>query len=64
MANMEYDKGKLHMTDYSTASRTMLLNIHEGKWDQDIFKQTGNTGKDAGNNIFQYALRLHRTRVF
>lgn len=32
-------RGKLHMTDYSTASRTMLLNIHEGKWDQDILNK-------------------------
>lgn len=27
------------MTDYSTASRTMLLNIHTGKWDQDIISK-------------------------
>lgn len=27
---------QLHMTDYSTASRTMLLNIHTGQWDKDI----------------------------
>jgi glycerol kinase len=31
--------GKLHMTDYATASRTMLLNIHEGKWDKDILNK-------------------------
>lgn len=28
--------GKIHVTDYSNASRTMLFNIHELKWDQDI----------------------------
>lgn len=28
--------GKIHMTDYSTASRTMLLNIHQGVWDKEI----------------------------
>lgn len=28
--------GKYHITDYSNASRTMLYNIHELKWDQDI----------------------------
>lgn len=27
---------RLHMTDYSTASRTMLLNIHNKKWDKEI----------------------------
>lgn len=28
--------GRVHVTDHSTASRTMLMNIHTGKWDQDI----------------------------
>jgi glycerol kinase len=31
--------GKLYMTDYSTAARTMLLNIHKGKWDEDILQK-------------------------
>lgn len=31
--------GKLHITDYSTASRTMLLNINTGKWDEDILDE-------------------------
>ena len=33
-------KGKVHVTDYTNASRTMLYNIHELKWDEkllDIF---------------------------
>lgn len=29
-------KGKLHITDYSNASRTMLYNINELQWDQEI----------------------------
>lgn len=28
--------GRVHVTDYSNASRTMLFNIHELKWDEDI----------------------------
>ncbi|HEY6292266.1 MAG TPA: FGGY family carbohydrate kinase, partial [Terriglobia bacterium] len=28
--------GKLHATDASNASRTMLFNIHEGRWDRDL----------------------------
>lgn len=28
--------GQVHITDYSTASRTMLLNIHTGQWDNEI----------------------------
>ncbi|TDT61369.1 glycerol kinase GlpK [Fonticella tunisiensis] len=31
--------GKVHVTDYSNASRTMLFNIHELKWDDDILKE-------------------------
>ncbi len=32
-------KGKAHVTDYSNASRTMLYNIHELKWDEEILKE-------------------------
>lgn len=28
--------GKYHVTDASNASRTMLYNIHEGQWDEEI----------------------------
>jgi len=31
-------KGKLHITDYSNASRTMLFNIVDLKWDEDLLK--------------------------
>jgi glycerol kinase len=29
---------QLHITDVSNASRTMLLNIHTGEWDEDLLK--------------------------
>lgn len=29
-------KGKAHITDYSNASRTLLYNIHELKWDEEL----------------------------
>jgi glycerol kinase len=32
-------KGKVHVTDYSNASRTMLYNIKELKWDEKILKE-------------------------
>lgn len=31
--------GKVHITDYSNASRTMLYNIRALKWDEDILKE-------------------------
>ena len=31
-------KGKVHVTDYSNASRTMLFNINTLQWDEDILK--------------------------
>lgn len=31
--------GKVYMTDYSTAARTMLFNIRAGEWDADILKK-------------------------
>jgi glycerol kinase len=30
--------GRLHVTDVSNASRTMLFNIHTGLWDEDILR--------------------------
>lgn len=32
-------KGKTHVTDYSNASRTLLFNIHELKWDDEILAE-------------------------
>lgn len=29
-------KGKVHATDYTNASRTMLFNIHTGEWDDEL----------------------------
>ncbi|HET7034629.1 MAG TPA: FGGY family carbohydrate kinase, partial [Thermomicrobiaceae bacterium] len=33
--------GKLHITDYSNASRTLLFNINTLDWDDDILKEFG-----------------------
>ena len=33
--------GRVHVTDYSNASRTMMYNITELKWDEDILKELG-----------------------
>ncbi|PHV70632.1 glycerol kinase [Sporanaerobium hydrogeniformans] len=32
-------KGKVHVTDYSNASRTMLYNIHALEWDKEILER-------------------------
>ncbi len=34
-------KGRVHVTDYSNASRTMLFNIHTLTWDQEILALLG-----------------------
>jgi len=33
--------GKVHATDYTNASRTMLFNIHTLQWDDEILKELG-----------------------
>jgi len=33
--------GKLHVTDYTNASRTMLMNIHTLDWDDDLLERFG-----------------------
>ncbi len=37
----KFTKGKVHVTDYSNASRTMLFNINDLCWDQDILEELG-----------------------
>ena len=32
-------KGRIHVTDYSNASRTMLFNINTLRWDEDILRE-------------------------
>ena len=32
-------KGKVHVTDYSNASRTLLFNINELKWDDEVLEE-------------------------
>lgn len=32
-------KGRVHVTDYSNASRTMMYNINELQWDKDILEE-------------------------
>lgn len=34
-------KGRVHITDYTNASRTMLFNIYNGEWDDVILKELG-----------------------
>ena len=34
-------KGRIHMTDYTNASRTMLFNIHEKCWDKELLDKFG-----------------------
>ncbi|WP_341841085.1 glycerol kinase GlpK [Chitinophaga caseinilytica] len=36
-----FTKGKLHITDVSNASRTMLFNIHDLKWDTSLLELMG-----------------------
>lgn len=50
-------KGKVHATDYSNASRTMLLNIHEGKWDEELLNMLNiprNILPEVKNSIDQF----------
>lgn len=41
LAHMESDRGRVHVTDYSNASRTMLFNIHTLEWDREILGLLG-----------------------
>lgn len=32
-------KGRIHATDYTNASRTLMFNIHEKRWDDDLLRE-------------------------
>jgi glycerol kinase len=34
-------KGRVHVTDYTNASRTLLFNIYEGQWDDVLLNELG-----------------------
>ncbi|MFZ1609738.1 MAG: glycerol kinase GlpK [Chitinophagales bacterium] len=34
----KFTEGKVHATDASNASRTMLMNIHTGEWDEELLQ--------------------------
>ncbi len=36
-----FSKGRVHATDYSNASRTLLFNIYKGEWDETILNELG-----------------------
>jgi glycerol kinase len=54
--------GKLHITDVSNASRTMLLNIHTCQWDDEllrIFDIPGNILPDVKASSEKYGVTEH-----
>ena len=42
--------GKAHVTDYSNASRTLMYNIHELKWDEELARFTWCTCRHASRS--------------
>ena len=56
--------GKVHATDYTNASRTMLFNIHTLKWDKDILNLLNIPGEmlpqvKSNSEIYGYTLPYH-----
>ena len=50
-------EGKVHKTDATNASRTMLFNIHDDQWDQDLLKLFGIPRKmlpEVCDNVHDY----------
>ena len=50
----KFTNGQKHLTDVSNASRTMLFNIHTGRWDEEILRLFPHPAEpDAGSARFQ-----------
>ena len=39
--------GREHVTDYSNASRTLMYNIFDLKWDDELLEMLGGVPRDA-----------------
>ena len=53
--------GKVHATDATNASRTLLFNIHTGQWDDDLLKDPARAALDvAGGEGFLPPFRRQR----
>ncbi len=56
----KFTGGKRHVTDYSNASRTLMYNIHELRWDDELLEILGVLGFDAaGSAPILRNLRAH-----
>jgi len=56
--------GKVHATDATNASRTLLFNIHTGQWDDDLLKILRVAALDApGGEGFLREFRRQRARI-
>lgn len=53
--------GKVHVTDYSNASRTLIFNIYEREWDDELLRIVGNIPKSMlpevhpSSHVYGYA---------
>ena len=57
--------GRLHVTDYSNASRTLLFNIHTLDWDDELLRMLDVPRRDAaGGPPVEPGLRRRRTACF
>ena len=55
--------GKVHATDATNASRTLLFNIHTGAWDDDLLQVAARATRDAaGGEGFLAPVRPNRAR--
>ena len=55
--------GRLHVTDASNASRTLLMNIHTGEWDDELLAMLRRAARDAArDSLVQRSLRRSERR--
>ncbi len=60
LADLESDQQKVHVTDYTNASRTMMYDIHRLRWDEEILEKAGHSGTDvAKGGSLQLYLWIH-----
>ena len=59
----KFTKGKVHVTDYSNASRTMLFNINTLEWDDEILEELDIPKSAAGTYAVKLYIRLYGSDI-
>ena len=64
VAAVEAHRRRVHATDATNASRTMLFNIHTGEWDDELLRLLEHPARDAAGGALEQRSVRRRPNLF